>query len=104
MNNNTRSIRAGAAGFADEARNLTDQAMESTKELAGRAGEKLRDLRYGAKDLASRGASGVGEYAQATTRYVSDQPIKSALIAAAIGAALAGLVIALRRSNTKRHY
>ena len=65
----------------------------------------MRDLRYGVKDMASRGASSVGDYAQATTRYIADEPVKSALIAAAIGAAVAGLVIALHRSSaTRRHY
>ena len=50
----------------------------------------MRDLRYGVKDLANKSANSVGEYAHATTRYVSEQPLKSALIAAAVGAAVAG--------------
>ena len=81
-NTNTRSMRASATDYADEARGIAGQALETTKELANRAGEKVRDLRYGVKDLASKGASSVGEYAQATTRYVSEQPVRSALIAA----------------------
>ena len=48
----------------------------------------MRDLRYGVKDLANKSVNSVGEYAQATTRYVSEQPLKSALIAAAVGAAV----------------
>jgi ElaB/YqjD/DUF883 family membrane-anchored ribosome-binding protein len=106
----TKQLRASAAGYTDDARGLTTQALESTKEFANqafeKAGEKMRDLRYGVKDMASRSASSVGEYAQATTRYIADEPVKSALIAAAIGAAVAGLVIALRRSNsaTRRYY
>ena len=79
--------------------------MNNTKELAGNAldaaGEKIRDLRYGARELASRGANSVGNYAQATTRYVSERPLQSALIAAAIGVAVAGLVIAIRRSDNR---
>ena len=101
--NNTPTIRASSAGYDDTARGMAGQALDTTKEIAGNAidaaGEKFRDLRYGARDLASRGASTVGNYATATTRYVSDQPLKSALIAAGIGAAIAGLVIVLRRSN-----
>jgi len=38
----------------------------------------------------------MGEYASAGTRYVSDHPLKSALIAAAVGAAVAGIVLAMR--------
>lgn len=101
-NTNTRSMRASATDYADEARGIAGQALETTKELANRAGEKVRDLRYGVKDLASKGASSVGEYAQATTRYVSEQPVRSALIAAAVGAAVAALVLAMRRN--RRYY
>ena len=106
MNANSRSMRSSASGYADDARGMTGQALETTKELASqaleKAGEKVRDLRYGVKDLASRGASSMGDYAQATSRYVSDEPIKSALIAAAIGAAVAALVLAMRRN--RRYY
>ena len=40
---------------------------------------------------------------QATGRYVSEQPLKSALIAAAVGAAVAALVLAIRR-NRRDYY
>ena len=103
----TRSVQSSANGYADDARGLASQAIENTRDFANeafdKAGARFRDLRSGVKDIASRGASSMGEYAQATTRYVSDEPIKSALIAAAIGAAVAGLVLALRRTNTNRY-
>lgn len=113
-----KSLRAGASDYADEALGATGHALESTKHLASqameKAGEKVRDLRYGATDLARKGASTVseataaaqrqlGQYAQATGRYVSDQPLKSALIAAAVGAAVAALVLAIRR-NRRDYY
>ncbi|MRD46258.1 glycine zipper domain-containing protein [Caenimonas koreensis] len=79
--------------------------MTNTKELASTAldaaSDKIRDLRVGARDLAHRGANNLGNYTQATTRYVSERPLQSALIAAAVGAAIAGLVIALRRSENR---
>ena len=103
----TRSIQSSANDYADDARGLASQALESTREYANqafdKAGTRLRDLRGGMKDMANRGANSMGEYAQATTRYISDEPVKSALIAAAIGAAVAGLVIALRRSSNNRY-
>jgi ElaB/YqjD/DUF883 family membrane-anchored ribosome-binding protein len=105
-NPNSKTMRAGASGYADEAQDIAGHAFETTKELANqaveRAGEKVRDLRHGVKDLASKGASSVGGYAQAIGRYVSEQPLKSALIAAAVGAAVAALVLAMRRN--KRYY
>jgi ElaB/YqjD/DUF883 family membrane-anchored ribosome-binding protein len=82
--------------------------------LTDDAREKMRDLRYGVQDLASRGMSAVGEtasaaqerlgrYAGATGRYVTEQPVKSALIAAAIGAAVAAIVM-VARSRRNRYY
>jgi ElaB/YqjD/DUF883 family membrane-anchored ribosome-binding protein len=90
----TRSVRSEAAGYADDAREYANQAFD-------KAGARMRDLRDNVKDFASRGASSVGDYAQATTRYISEEPLKSALIAAAVGAAVAGLVIAMRRSSRR---
>ena len=65
-----------------------------------------RSLR--AVDLANKSVASVAEataaankalsqYTKATTRYVSDQPVKSALIAVAVGSLVAALVLALRR-------
>ena len=103
----TRSLRSDASGYAEDARGLASQVLESTREYANeafdRAGSRFRDLRSGVKDMTSRGTSSMGDYAQATTRYIADEPVKSALIAAAIGAAVAGLVLAMRRSNTNRY-
>jgi len=103
-----KSIRAGTSSYEDEARSATNQALESTREFANqaleKAGERVRDLRYGVKDLANKSVNSMGEYAQATTRYVSEQPLKSALIAAAVGAAVAALVLAMRRNSSRRYY
>jgi len=56
----------------------------------------MKDLRSGMSDRASAARNTMGEYASASTRYVSDNPLKSALIAAAVGAAVAGLYLAMR--------
>jgi ElaB/YqjD/DUF883 family membrane-anchored ribosome-binding protein len=92
-----KSIRAGTSSYEDEARSATAQALE-------KAGERVRDLRFGVKDLANKSVNSMGEYANATTRYVSEQPRKSALIAAAVGAAVAALVLAMRRNSDGRFY
>lgn len=115
----SKSLRAGAHSYGDDARGATSHALDTTRQFANqaieRAGETVRDLRYGMKDLASKSATGVseataaaqrqiGQYAQATGRYVSEQPVKSALIAAAVGAAVAALVLAWRRNRDKGYY
>ena len=85
--------------------------LDSTRKMASdaleRASSSMKDLRSGVQGAASRGFGAVsdrasaarsymGEYASAGTRYVADHPMKSALIAAAVGAAVAGLVLAMR--------
>lgn len=114
----SKSLRSGAHAY-DDARGATGHAIDSTRQFANqaieRAGETVRDLRYGVKDLASKGATSVseataaaqrqlGQYATATSRYVTEQPVKSALIAAAVGAAVAALVLAWRRNRDKGYY
>jgi ElaB/YqjD/DUF883 family membrane-anchored ribosome-binding protein len=110
----TRSMRSTPASYAEDAINGAESALDSTRQLAsqviGKASEKVRDLRFGAKDLASRGVDVASEaaaaaqkqlsrYADVTGRYVSQQPVKSVLIAVAAGAVIAGLVVAARRRN-----
>lgn len=92
----------------------TSRAQSTAQSLADDALDRVRDLRSGAQDLASKSLSAVGEgasvaqerlgrYAGVTTRYVSEQPVKSALIAAAIGAAVAAIVM-VARSRRDRYY
>ena len=93
----TRTMRYEANSYADDAKGLASQALDSTREFANqafdRAGARFRDLR-----------SGASEYAHATGRYIADEPVKSALIAAAVGALVAGIVIAMRRSSNSARY
>jgi ElaB/YqjD/DUF883 family membrane-anchored ribosome-binding protein len=87
----------------DNTRRMANDAME-------RAGERVREMRSGVGDLASRGVNTmsesaaaaqrrIGEYTQLTTRYVGEHPMKTALIAAGVGALVAGIVLALRRNS-----
>jgi ElaB/YqjD/DUF883 family membrane-anchored ribosome-binding protein len=114
MQRTTKSLRSGADYYGDEADSAAARALDSTRQFAGqaieKAGERVRDLGVGVKDLASRGASTMSEatsaaqrrmrdYSQATVRYVADEPVKAALIAAAVGALVAGVIIALRRRS-----
>lgn len=92
----------------------TEETFESGRRFAGealeRANARARELREGVHDVAQRGLDSVSasaaaaqrqlnQYVHATGRYVAEQPVKSALIAAAVGAAVAGIVIALRHQR-----
>lgn len=88
----------------------TEQARHFATDAAGTIGETARELRDGAADLARAGVESVGDatvaaqrqlgnYARATRRQVEREPMKSALIAAAIGAAATALVLAIFRDR-----
>ena len=94
--------------------NTPTTTLDNTRRIAGdameRAGERVRDMRTSASELAGRGLNTMsesaaaaqrqlGQYAQATTRYVGEHPMKTALIAAGVGALVAALVLALRRQR-----
>jgi ElaB/YqjD/DUF883 family membrane-anchored ribosome-binding protein len=95
--------------------NTETHPLDSTRKLAAealeRASSTVKDLRSGMQGAASRGMSAmsdraryVSDYASTGTRYVADHPLKSALIAAAIGAAVAGLVLAMRSRRDDDRY
>jgi ElaB/YqjD/DUF883 family membrane-anchored ribosome-binding protein len=92
----------------------SEASSESNRRFAGqaleRASERMRDLGFGAKEIANKSLHSItdsahaaqrqlGQYASTTGRYVAEQPLKSALIAAAIGAAVAGLILAIRHNR-----
>jgi ElaB/YqjD/DUF883 family membrane-anchored ribosome-binding protein len=120
------STAKNASQLADELRDAAKDAVESTRAYAQNAvdatGQKVRQLRDNAEptveQLAARVQQAVqrgleaasktgaraqqrfGDAAQVTTRYISDQPMRSVLFAAAAGAALAALLaLALRRDE-----
>jgi len=79
---------------------MMNESLESTRRMASealeRASSTMKDLRSGMSDRASAAQRTMGQYANVGTRYVADNPWRSALIAAAVGAAVAGLYLAMR--------
>ncbi|KAF1044760.1 hypothetical protein [Xylophilus sp.] len=118
-----------ARDLADDVLQSAQGAVESTRNLANdsldRASEKVRDLRRDvsptvdriaetAQDWAQRGLDAwsdtrerarrqIDHYSDVTGRYVADQPVKSVLIAAAAGAAVAAAVLLATRSSRPRN-
>jgi ElaB/YqjD/DUF883 family membrane-anchored ribosome-binding protein len=86
---------------------MTDMhaTLDSTRKMAAdaldRASASMKDLRSGMSERASAAQRYMGDYARTGSRYVTEHPLKSALIAAAVGAAVAGLVIALRHREER---
>lgn len=120
-----RDTKSSTRKFGEDAIDSAEEALESTRAFAndslGRVSEKVRDLRrdlepamdhlrYRARRAARRGMDAadqarertketVNHYADVTGQYVSDQPVRSILIAVAAGAALAALILAARNNR-----
>lgn len=119
MNTTTKS----ASQIADDARQTANDAIDATRAYAqnavNAAGEKVRDLRRDAEptveQLAARvqqavqrgldAASSTSARAQrrleaaadVTGKYISDQPVRSVLVAAAAGAVITALIVLASR-------
>jgi ElaB/YqjD/DUF883 family membrane-anchored ribosome-binding protein len=114
-----------ASQFADDASKSANEAIDSTRNYAqnavNAAGEKVRDLRREAEPAVEQIAARVQqavqrgleaasatsaraqrrleEAADVTGKYISDQPVRSVLIAAAAGAAITALIVLASRSG-----
>lgn len=123
--NTTQKAADAARNAADNVSSSAQDAVQSTRRLANDALDKaengvkrvkeevdpvIDDLAAKAQEFASRSISycaeaserarrQFNETADATCRYVSDQPGKSMLMAAAAGAALATALMMTRRSD-----
>lgn len=93
---------------------MTSDTLESTRRLAGeamhRANATIGNLRASVQEATGRGLGAMGsrasaargtlgEYTIAGRRYVGEHPLKSALVAAAVGVVIAGVIIALRNRD-----
>lgn len=124
-----RDVAPSMKKVSDDMMNSAGKALETTREHANlaldRAESKVRELRGSVDpvvemlaskaqkmarqslDLASeakeRAEKSFKHAADVTTRYVSEQPMRSVLIAAAVGAAVALLVSTSRHRNHNRY-
>ncbi|MET3372375.1 ElaB/YqjD/DUF883 family membrane-anchored ribosome-binding protein [Variovorax boronicumulans] len=111
--------------LAEDVRQTAQEAAETTRAYAqnavNAAGEKVRELRRdaepGVEQLAARVQQAVQrgldaasttsarahrrieQAADVTGRYISDQPVRSVLLAAAAGAAITALIVLASRRN-----
>ena len=74
---------------------MVDKLADTAQKLARQSMDMAAEAKHKAQESLAR-------YSDVTTKYVSEQPMRSVLIAAAVGAAVALLVTAAR-SNHKRY-
>ena len=98
----------------DYANDALDKAESKVRELRGSVdpvvdmlASKAQKLARHSLDLASeakdRAEQSLKRATTVTTRYVADQPLRSVLIAAAVGAAVALLIASSRHRNQNRY-
>lgn len=85
-----------AEGKVRELRGNVDPMIDMLATKAQKLARQSMDMAAEAKDRAQQS---LNRAAGATTRYVAEQPLRSVLIAAAIGAAVAILVSTTRNRN-----
>ncbi len=125
MNDSVKTLGDDASALAHAAAQTADDAIRSSQRVAqqglnrlsdgldevrSHTGSALRQLAHDTESLAHRGMEAVREGSHqlrekslhakdATATYIQHEPIKSVLMAAAVGAALMGLVALLTRPS-----
>jgi ElaB/YqjD/DUF883 family membrane-anchored ribosome-binding protein len=125
----TRDATSAAHQTSEELLGSASRAVDSTREYANdaldKAENKVRELRGQvdpmvdmlaskaqklarqsldvAAEAKHRAQQSLSQASAATGRYVSEQPLRSVLIAAAVGAAVAMLISATRHRNDDRY-
>ncbi|MFT3720500.1 hypothetical protein [Pseudorhodoferax sp.] len=84
----------GADRTVRRLRDRLDPTVEQLAASAQRLAHRSLDL---ANETGARAQRSLRQYADATERYVSDQPVRAILIAAAAGAVIAALALASAR-------
>lgn len=84
-------------------RRLRDNVDPVVDKLTSKAQKIAEQSRCLASETKARTGESLKRAADVTTRYVSDQPMRSVLIAAGVGAAVALLVAALASRQRSRH-
>ncbi|HYW56895.1 MAG TPA: hypothetical protein VE934_08040 [Polaromonas sp.] len=82
-------------------RHLRDSIDPMVGKLTAQSQRLARQSLDAAAEATARAQRSVSRYATSTARYVSNEPVKSVLIAAAVGAGVALLVAAARKHQNR---
>lgn len=96
----TKRSSTDTAGVAEEARRATTHALEKAGELAAETGRKVR---AGLEDAGATAHYQLDRYGRLSRRFVAERPLASALIAAAAGAAVVAVALAMLRKRRDRY-
>jgi ElaB/YqjD/DUF883 family membrane-anchored ribosome-binding protein len=91
------SIEAGVESLREAVPNAFTRAAAQVEELTRRGMDRAKDASVGMRDQ-------VYKASDRTVGYIKDEPVKSVLIAAATGAAVALVVGWAMRARSHRHH
>ena len=101
MQSAEQAIGSTAAQAGEALHNRIDPMVDLMAVTAQKLAKQSMNMAADAKEYAQHA---MNRASKASTQYVSEQPVRSVLIAAAVGAAVAVLVTSMRSRNDVRRY
>jgi ElaB/YqjD/DUF883 family membrane-anchored ribosome-binding protein len=96
-----QAVASTAEHASDAIHNRIDPMVDLMSVTAQKLAKQSMDMATDAKQYAQHA---MNRASKASTQYVSEQPVRSVLMAAAVGAAVAVLITSMRsRNNTHRY-
>lgn len=96
-----QAVVSTAEHASDALHNRVDPMVDMMAVTAQKLAKQSMDMASDAKEYAQHA---INRASKASTQYVQEQPVRSVLIAAAVGAAVAVLVTSMRSHNDVRRY
>lgn len=101
LNSAEQAVGSTAAQAGEALHNRIDPMVDLMAVTAQKLAKQSMDMASDAKEYAQHA---INRASKASTQYVSEQPVRSVLMAAAVGAAVAVLITSMRSHNDVRRY
>lgn len=96
-----KAVSSTAEQASDTIHNRIDPMVDLMAVTAQKLAKQSMDMASDAKEYAQHA---INRASKASTQYVSEQPVRSVLMAAAVGAAVAVLITSMRSRNNSHRY
>jgi ElaB/YqjD/DUF883 family membrane-anchored ribosome-binding protein len=96
-----QAVTSTAEQASNALHNRVDPMVDMMSVTAQKLAKQSMDMATDAKEYAQHA---INRASKASTQYVSEQPVRSVLIAAAVGAAVAVLITSMRSHHDGRRY
>ncbi len=101
LNSAEKSIETGTEMASDAIHNRMDPVVDLMAVTAQKLAKQSMEMATDAKEYAQHA---INHASKVSKQYVAEQPVRSVLMAAAVGAAVAVLVTSLRSRNSVHRY